>query len=203
MKKKQPFKPAQADETNEDERVRRSKKAVLTATFQLLSETGLSGVTIDAVSRRSRVAKTTIYRHWPSRTALVLDACSKLKPKSEAADTGSLKDDVTVLAINLASRLRSARWATVLPSIIDAAERDPELADLHSRMHAEMTTAFRAVVERAQQRGDLSRGRRLTEVVAMILGPLFYRRWFAREPLDEGFVKRVVESAITGAKEKP
>jgi AcrR family transcriptional regulator len=203
VKKKQPFKPAQADETNEDERVRRSKKAVLTATFQLLSETGLSGVTIDAVSRRSRVAKTTIYRHWPSRTALVLDACSKLKSKSEAADTGSLKDDVTVLAINLASRLRSARWATVLPSIIDAAERDPELADLHSRMHAEMTTAFRAVVERAHQRGDLSRGRRLTEVVAMILGPLFYRRWFSREPLDEGFVKRVVESAITGAKEKP
>jgi len=203
VKKKQPFRPAQADETNEDERVRRSKKAVLTATFQLLSETGLSGVTIDAVSRRSRVAKTTIYRHWPSRTALVLDACSKLKPKSEAPDTGSLKDDVTVLAINLASRLRSARWATVLPSIIDAAERDPELANLHSRMHAEMTTAFRAVVERAQQRGDLSRGRRLTEVVAMILGPLFYRRWFSREPLDEGFVKRVVESAITGAKEKP
>ncbi len=203
MKKKQPFRPAQADETNEDERVRRSKKAVLTATFQLLSETGLSGVTIDAVSRRSRVAKTTIYRHWPSRTALVLDACSKLKPKSEAPDTGSLKDDVTVLAINLASGLRSARWATVLPSIIDAAERDPELANLHSRMHAEMTTAFRAVVERAQQRGDLSRGRRLTEVVAMILGPLFYRRWFSREPLDEGFVKRVVESAITGAKEKP
>ena len=203
MKKKQPFRPAQADETNEDERVRRSKKAVLTATFQLLSETGLSGVTIDAVSRRSRVAKTTIYRHWPSRTALVLDACSKLKPKSEAPDTGSLKDDVTVLAINLASGLRSARWATVLPSIIDAAERDPELANLHSRMHAEMTTAFRAVVERAQQRGDLSRGRRLTEVAAMILGPLFYRRWFSREPLDEGFVKRVVESAITGAKEKP
>ncbi len=203
MKKKQPFRPAQADETNEDERVRRSKKAVLTATFQLLSETGLSGVTIDAVSRRSRVAKTTIYRHWPSRTALVLDACSKLKPKSEAPDTGSLKDDVTVLAINLASGLRSARWATVLPSIIDAAERDPELANLHSRMHAEMMTAFRAVVERAQQRGDLSRGRRLTEVAAMILGPLFYRRWFSREPLDEGFVKRVVESAITGAKEKP
>jgi AcrR family transcriptional regulator len=202
VKKKPTFKPIPDQEINEDERVQRSKKAVLTATFQLLSETGLTGVSIDAVSRRSGVAKTTIYRHWPSRSALVLDACSRLKPKSEAPDTGNLKDDVTVLALNLASRLRTARWATVLPSMIDAAERDPELADLHSRMHAEMTTAFRSVIERSQQRGELSRHRRSTEVVAMILGPLFYRRWFSREPLDEGFVKRVVESAVSGSKER-
>ncbi|HEX3446252.1 MAG TPA: TetR/AcrR family transcriptional regulator [Chthoniobacterales bacterium] len=176
---------------------------MLTATFQLLSETGLSGVSIDAVSRRSGVAKTTIYRHWPSRSALVLDACSKLKPKSATPGTGNLKDDMTVLALNLAGRLRTARWATVLPSIIDAAERDPELADLHSRMHAEMTTAFRSVIESAQQKGELSRQRCTAEVVAMILGPLFYRRWFSREPLDEGFVKRVVENAISGSKERP
>jgi AcrR family transcriptional regulator len=200
VKKKQPFKPVEEEETNEDERVQRSKKAVLTATFQLLSETGLTGVSIDAVSRRSGVAKTTIYRHWPSRSALVLDACSKLKPKSEVPANGSLKDNLAALTMNLASRLRTARWATVLPSIVDAAERDPELADLHSKMHAEMTTAFRSVVERAQQTGELAHGRRPTEVVAMIMGPLFYRRWFSREPLDEGFVKRVVESAIDGAK---
>jgi AcrR family transcriptional regulator len=201
VKKQSPPKPP-VNESNEDERVQRSKKAVLTTTFQLLSETGLSGVSIDAISRRSGVAKTTIYRHWPSRSALVLDACSRLRPKSEAPDTGNLKDDVTVLALNLASRLRTARWATVLPSMIDAAERDPELADLHSRMHAEMTTAFRSVIERAQQRGELSRHRRSTEVVAMILGPLFYRRWFSREPLDEGFARRVVKSAVSGSKEK-
>lgn len=198
MKKKQLTNPA-PDETSEDERVRRSKQAVLTATFRLLSETGLSGVSIDAVSRRSGVAKTTIYRHWPSRSALILDACSKLKPKSEVPESGSPKDNLAILALNLAGRLRSARWATVLPSIIDAAERDPELADLHSRMHSEMTTAFRSVVERAQQRGELSRSQRPTEVVALILGPLFYRRWFSREALDEGFVRRVVESAVDGS----
>jgi len=202
VKKKQVIESAR-DETNEDERVRRSKQAVLTATFRLLSETGLTGVSVDAVSRRSGVAKTTIYRHWPSRSALVLDACSKLKPQSEAPDTGSLKGDAMILAMNLASRLRTARWATVLPSIIDVAERDPELADLHSRIQAEMTTAFRSVVEHAQQRGELSRNRRPSEVVALILGPIFYRRWFSREPLDEGFVKRVVESAVSGSKEKP
>jgi AcrR family transcriptional regulator len=182
--------------TDEDERVRRSKQAVLTATFRLLSETGLTGVSIDAVSRLSGVAKTTIYRHWPSRSALILDACSKLRPKSELTDTSNLKDDLTVLALNMAERLRTARWATILPSIMDAAERDPELAKLHVQLHAEMTTGFRTVIERAQRRGEIPRNRGVTEIVALVIGPLFYRRWLSREAIDDDFVKRVIENAI-------
>jgi AcrR family transcriptional regulator len=198
-KKSQPLKPA-PEPTLEDERVRRSKQAVLTATFRLLSETGLTGLSIDAVSRLSGVAKTTIYRHWPSRSSLILDACSKLRPKPELTDTGNLQDDLTALALNLADRLRSERWATILPSIMDAAERDPELAELHAQLHAEMTTGFRTVIGRAQQRGELSRNRGITEIVALVTGPLFYRRWLAREPIDDGFVKLVVENAVGEAK---
>src|SRR5579871_5587195 len=98
-----------------DERVRRSKEAVLATTYELLTEMGLGGVSVDAVSRLSGVAKTTIYRHWPSRTALLLDACSKLGSRPEAPDTGSLRGDLDVLATNVAHRLQSARWPTVLP----------------------------------------------------------------------------------------
>ena len=197
MKKKQRVIPAPED-TNEDERVRRSKQAVLTATFRLLSETGLPGVSVDAVSRRSGVAKTTIYRHWPSRSALILDACSKLRPKSELTDTGNLKDDLTALTVSLAAGLRTARWATILPSIMDAAERDPELAKLHAQLHAEMTTGLRTVIERGKQRGEVPRNRGVTEMVALVIGPLFYRRWLSREPIDDGFVNLVLENAIGG-----
>jgi AcrR family transcriptional regulator len=198
--KKTKLSPPDPEQPPADERVRRSKQAVFTTTFRLLSEHGLTGVSIDEVSRRSGIAKTTIYRHWPSRSALILDACSKLKPDAQPPDTGSLRGDLTALTLSTAHRLRTARWATVMPSIIDAAERDPELADLHSRLHAEMTTAFRSVIERAQKRGELGRAQRSTEVLALILGPLFYRRWFSRQPLDERFVKHVVESAIKGSK---
>jgi AcrR family transcriptional regulator len=186
-----------------DERVRRSKEAVLAATFQLLSETGYGGATIDAVAHRSGVAKTTIYRHWPTRSALLLDACSKLGSKPEVPDTGKLKGDLLALAGDLANKLRSARWASVLPSIIDAAERDPELADLHARLHADLwMVAFRTVVERAQRKRELPRSRDASEVVAGVVGPLFYRRWFSRESLDDRFVRSVVESALTGAQRR-
>ena len=66
-----------------DARVRRSKETVLAVTHQMMSETGLSGVSIDEVSKRSGVAKTTVYRHWLSRADLLLEACSKLGSKFE------------------------------------------------------------------------------------------------------------------------
>ena len=188
------FSPPGEEDT--DERVRRSKEAVLKATYELLSETGLGGVSVDAVCRRSGVAKTTIYRHWPSRTALVLDACSKLGTNPPVPDTGSLRGDLSALALDVARRLKTARWPSVLPSIIDAAERDPEIAELHSRLHAGASGAFRAVIERAQERGEVPRGCDPSEAVAAVLGPLFYRRWFSREPLEERFVKAVVERAL-------
>jgi len=131
-------------------------------------------------------------------SALLIDACSKLGTRREVPDTGNLAGDLSVLAADLAHRLRTARWASVLPSIVDAAERDAELARMHARLHAELISAFRAVVERAHKRGELPRGRLPTDVVAAVLGPLFYRRWFSREPLDDRFVKAVVDSAVKG-----
>jgi hypothetical protein len=87
-------------------------------------------------------------------------------------------------------------WATVLPSIIDAAERDKDLAKLQAGIHAQMRGAFVTVVERAQQRGELPRTYDAREFVASIIGPILYRRFFSREPLDEAFAKRVVERAL-------
>lgn len=181
-----------------DGRVQRSRKAVLTATLQLLAEAGLSGVSVDEVSKRSGVAKTTIYRHWASRSALLLDACSNLGAKSQTPDTGTLKGDLTALATHIAGRLRSERWASILPSLLDAAERDPELAEVHTRIHAGFMEPLYAVIERAKARGELPADRDSSEVVASVVGPLYYRRWFSRQPLDEAFAKDVVRNVVGG-----
>ncbi|MBE7209580.1 MAG: helix-turn-helix transcriptional regulator, partial [Gluconacetobacter diazotrophicus] len=74
-----------------DQRVVRSKERVLRETYRMLFEAGLGGVSVDEVSRRSGVAKTTIYRHWPTRSALVLDACSKMGTPEPPPDTGTLE----------------------------------------------------------------------------------------------------------------
>ena len=178
-----------------DERVEKSKKAVLTSTYELLTKSGLSGVSVDEVSRRSGVAKTTIYRHWPSRESLLMDACSQLSPRITVPDTGGIRSDLEQVACGVALRLRQP-WATVMPSIIDAAERDQQLADLQSGIHSQIRAAVVTAIERAQERGELPKSQDARELVAAILGPILYRRFFSREPLDEAFAKNVVERAL-------
>ena len=178
-----------------DERVERSKRAVLAATYELLTKSGLSGVSVDEVSRRSGVAKTTIYRHWPSRESLLMDACSQLSARPAVPDTGNFRSDLEKLVCGAAARLQQP-WATIMPSIIDAAERDKNLAELQSQIHAQMRGAFVTVIERAQQRGEISRSQDARELVASILGPILYRRFFSRETIDEAFAKKVVERAL-------
>jgi hypothetical protein len=83
-----------------------------------------------------------------------------------------------------------------MPSIIDAAERDKQLADLQSSIHSQMRAAVVTAIERAQERGELPKSQDARELVAAILGPILYRRFFSREPLDEAFAKNVVERAL-------
>ncbi len=179
-----------------DKRVQRSREVVLAVTQELMSEEGIVGFSVDEVSRRSGVSKTTIYRHWPSRSALLLDACSHLNSWTEQVDTGSLRGDLTTLAAFLACQLRSSRAATVMPSIIDAAEHDPEMASLLAQMHARFLIPIVAIAERARLRGELPLGHNPAFFADALLAPFFYRRWFSRQPLDEAFVQGVIRDLV-------
>ncbi|MDH0866538.1 TetR/AcrR family transcriptional regulator [Mitsuaria sp. GD03876] len=182
-----------------DERVRRSRETVLKTASALLAELGVSGLTVDEVSRRSGVAKTTIYRHWRTRTELVVEACHHLGTPQQTPDLGSLTADLTALLLDLAHLLGTAAWASVLPSMVDAGERNPELAALQSRAQAGHAGPFLAVIERARLKGEIAADTDAPAMVAALVGPLFYRRWFSREAIDARFVGQVVSGAIHGA----
>jgi AcrR family transcriptional regulator len=185
-----------APSTKVNRRVERSRHIVLATAFELLSEGGVASFTVDEVARRSGVAKTTIYRHWPTREALVIDACSRMIAQQETPDTGSLEGDVTAILMEIAHLLQTANWSFVLPSIVDTAERDPEFAEIHSRIKRGHTAPLREVLLRAAGRGELSAHADVSTIVAALLGPLFYRRWFSREPIDDQFVKAIIKRVL-------
>ena len=169
---------------------------MLKATSELLTESGLGGVTVDEVSRRSGVAKTTIYRHWPTRSDLVMDACSKISTQQDVPDTGSFEGDLTHLLTDIAERLETAKWSSVLPSIIDEAERDPRVAEIHSAIQRGHTAPLQQVIKRAIDQGEIPRDTNQESLIACLLGPLFYCRWFSREPIDSGFVRGMVRNTL-------
>ena len=184
-------------EPKSDKRTQRSKAVVLAETYRQLSQNGLANVSIDEISRASGVSKTTIYRHWPSRSALLIDACSRLGGTTDAPDTGSLSGDLHALLSGLAEQLQKASWSAVVPSIVDAAERDGDVLAMQIEWHESLMAPFRAAVEQAKARGEVPPSADPRNLIAMTVGALFYRRWFSREPIDADFVKTIVETAIT------
>jgi len=179
-------------EKSPDERVMRSRTTVLSATAELLFERGYAGTTVDEISRRCGVAKTTIYRHWPTRTDLLQDACSKIGTPLEKPDTGNLRDDLEAILKQLASLLRSEKWTSVLPSIIDAAERDPDMAAMYSNLQHGYSAVLGDVLSEAVRTGSLASDTDVPSLIAMLVGPLFYRRWFSRETISDEFAERIV-----------
>jgi AcrR family transcriptional regulator len=182
-----------------DPRVARSRAAVLAACAGLLTDHGFAGVTIEAVAARSGVAKTTIYRHWPSRPALLVDAFRSLGCPAPPPGTGDLRRDLVTLAGGLARELDRAPWAALLPSLTAEARRDPELGALHREFMAECRAPVLAVVRAAVARGELAADVDPAIAAALVAGPLFYRRFVSLEPLDEpGLPERVVDAALEG-----
>ena len=195
---------ASAHQESLDPRVLVSRERVLTTTLDLLTEAGLDDLSIDEISRTSGVAKTTIYRHWPNRSALVIDACLRMTDDEEIPpDTGSLESDVRAILTTIAELLATARWSSIVPSIVDAAEHDPAFADIHSQIQRRHATPLRSALERAALRGEIPSAADRNAIAAALLGPLFYRRWFSREQIDATFLERIVGTLASLCQDTP
>lgn len=179
-----------------DPRVLRSRAAVLAAALALIGEQGIAATTIEAVARRSRVAKTTIYRQWDSQQAMVLAAFSSLVQAPPDPDTGTLRGDLLELVRGLARALTSSPAALLMPALIDAAERDPAFAALHRREADRRHEVVVSALDRGIARGELPAGTDPGLVLDLITGPLFYRRYVSCGAVDEEFAQLVVSRVL-------
>lgn len=179
-----------------DPRVTRSKAKVIDAAMALLAERGVAGTSVEAIVERSGVAKTTVYRHWPTRADLILDAIDACIDPPVAPDLGGLHADLHALIGGLCEALSTTRWAALLPSLIDAAERDPEFAEIHHRFATTRTTPLHAVIHRAIERGELPSDTDTDLLADLLSGPVFYRRLVAGEHLDRSYGQRLVDQVL-------
>lgn len=179
-----------------DPRVARSKAKVIDATLGLLTERGVTGTSVEAVVERSGVAKTTIYRHWPTRGELILDAIDACIEPAVVPDLGTLRADLHALIGGLCDALSSTRWAALMPSLIDAAERDPEFAEIHRRFATTRASPLHEVIRRGIERGELAGDVDVELLSDLLAGPVFYRRLVAGQPLDRASGERLVDRIL-------
>ena len=183
--------------TSRRERVR---KLVLSSTAELVAELGVERTSIDEVASRSGVAKSTIYRHFASKQALVVEAVHACTYIPVVTDSGSLRDDLISCFSGMTKASFEGRLGDMMLSLMDAAQRDPELGRL-VRAQADQRRRFATnVIERAVARGDLPDDVDVDLLVTMISGPLVYTKLVRRQRVTEELVAAVVDNVLAGVR---
>lgn len=180
-----------------DPRTERTRTAVLDATAALLCEEGFERITIDSIAARSDVARSTIYRNWPDRQSLLIQGFEALCAFPDVPDSGSLRQDLDALADHLSHGLTQEAWGRVLPSLIGAAQHDPDLEIAAQRFKKGRREAAVAVVRRAVDRGDVDPDRNIELIMIRFAASFFFTHLFTDIPLDEAFVRQVVSLTMT------
>jgi AcrR family transcriptional regulator len=185
----------------EDPRVTRTRSVVLDAAATLLAERGYAAFTMDALVERTGVSKTTMYKHWPSRTGLIAAAVQTMAIDPAAPDTGDVRDDLITLALDSLDAYTGPRWSG-LASVLEAAAHDPELrASLQSAVSTRFS-APRAVLERAVSRGQLRAELHVDTAITILIGAIFFRLRTADLPQVRREVPVIIDTVLDGLRPK-
>jgi TetR/AcrR family transcriptional regulator of autoinduction and epiphytic fitness len=177
-----------------DPRIERTRGTVLRAALDLLVEGGAGHLTIDAVVARSGVAKTTIYRHWPSRADLLRATFEAAIPKVAPPAPGMSFEEALAAAVGgLVAICRSPEWQRTFPALIGASLAEPDLAKLEEGAVAQQRAGMHAALQLGIDEGVLPGDTDVAEASLQILGPFMMAMLTGEAEIDDRFGDRMVE----------
>lgn len=148
-------------------------RAIVEATLELVADFGLAALTIEGVAAQAGVGKTTVYRRWPNKEALVVDAIAHLKGPVPKLPHRSLREDLLLMFKHNADGREAARRRRIYACFVGESARNPEFsrryfeAVLEPR-HEVVRQAIRAAMQRGEVRDDLD----VEEMRYMIMAPM-------------------------------
>jgi AcrR family transcriptional regulator len=172
-----------------------TRQAILAAARELLLEHGLDAVSMDALAQRAGASKATIYRWWPSKELLALDALfSQWDPGApQVPDTGSLAGDLLALVRPWARQLAKKRYGRIIAALVSSAQNDPIFAEEYrTRFVQPRREPARTILARAGGRGEIPADVDLEAVLDLLYGPFYLRILHGHAPVDERFARTIV-----------
>jgi AcrR family transcriptional regulator len=181
-------------------RSEKARHAILDAAAELLLLRGMGAVSMDAVAERAGVSKATIYRWWPSKEMLALDALLDWATASAPPrDTGSLRGDVLALLRPWVREITRSAFAPVIAAFVNEAQSDATFADAYRTQFVQpRREAMRAVFARAAERGEVPANVDIEVALDLIYGAIYHRLLHGHAELTDRFVQDVVELALNG-----
>ena len=172
-------------------------QSILDATLEMLGEVGFSALTVEGVATRARVGKATIYRRWPSKLPLVVEAFGQL-PGLEDVDTGNLVEDLTKMLRNYLQSFYSTPLATGLPSLAGERAHNPELSELFDPVIKGRRQPLIRALARGISRGELAADLDLELAADLIVGPIAVTLFFKGGRVSPKMVGPMVDLALRG-----
>ncbi|KJY41993.1 hypothetical protein VR41_09845 [Streptomyces sp. NRRL B-1568] len=174
------------------------RQAILDGSLRLLASAQGSPVTVEAIAREAGVGKQTIYRWWPSKGAVLLEALTdRAEEAAPSPDTGSLHGDLRAVIAATFSGAQDPSTAPALHTLVREAARDPHLAELMQAFTGTRRAALREVLARGRERGELPADCDLDLMVDQVYGVFWYRFLLGHAPLTEEIADRLTDSLIT------
>jgi AcrR family transcriptional regulator len=196
--------PVRARQPRPGGRSARVRAAAIAATLAELAENGYSALSIERVAHRAGVHKTTLYRRWRTREELVLEAMlERTSERVSVPDTGSLRKDLFELARTAAANAATPEVAAMAQTVAAESPYNSELAAANRRFWVTRLALDAVIVERAIARGEVEPGIEPQQVIESVVGPIHLRLLLTGEPIDEAFLKHIVNTVVDGITRRP
>ena len=174
--------------------------AIKRAALSLVEKKGYGDASIEAIAKAAGAGKQTIYRWWDNKADLFLEVYLDLASEQKLhVDSGNLSDDIETLLIKLFSIYASSPAAAILAGLVQEAQTDEKI-----RLHiVEMLITQRlgvvgSLLERAQERGEISANTNIELVVDTLSGAIWLRLFLRHQPLDAAFATQLTRQLISG-----
>jgi AcrR family transcriptional regulator len=176
---------------------------ILDAALEILAETGYDGMTIDMVAARAKAGKATLYRRWPSKGELVIDAVACMKKgdldPAHLPDTGTLRGDLIAM-IKPHYIEEGERKLQVMAGLTSMLSRAPELAEAANAAIVEPRAAVnRIFMQRAIDRGEIPADCDIDTLSLISPSMAAYRVLILRKPVDREFLVSLIDGVLMPA----
>ncbi|ROQ67131.1 TetR family transcriptional regulator [Streptomyces sp. 840.1] len=184
---------------------------ILEAAHELLLTRGYDRFSMDEAAARAEVAKTTLYRRWPTKDHLIVALVAKIQDEVPVPDTGDIGTDLVAYLGDVAAGLNRMRQvgrpgaegdrsAGLVAELAAAAARHADVGAAVRELFASRNALVLARLDRARECGELAAGSSSGVVFDQLAGALYYRLLITGEPIDAAYVRQLVVSVLTGAR---
>jgi AcrR family transcriptional regulator len=184
--------------TRVDPRADRSRATALDVAKRILVEEGWDALTHARLAERSGLHRATIYRHWSTPAAILHDLLAQEVAITQISPTGDLRADLISALTVIDQEMTDRDLGRVLTALIDRGEWDPELHHIKVSITRAGVAAIHQLIQTAIQQGELSPTLDPAAGVALLLGPILYRRLLSGETITSDFVNQIVDGFLVG-----